>query len=70
MKIGDIKRHVFRGLLSLHFVGLASTIGVRVASFGIYRATSAGDLQAMSFGRDSSASWLAASRCQDSCSRS
>ena len=52
MKISDIKRHVFRGLLSLHFVGLASTIGVRVASFGIYRATSAGDLQAMSFGRD------------------
>ena len=52
MKISDIKRHVFRGFLSLHFVGLASTIGVRVASFGIYRATSAGDLQALSFGRD------------------
>src|ERR1700744_3149194 len=52
MKISDIKRHAFRGLLSLHFVGLAVTLGVRVASFGIYRATGAGDLQALSFGRD------------------
>lgn len=52
MKISDTKRHVFRGLLSLHFVGLALTIGVRLASFGIYRATGAGDLQALSFGRD------------------
>jgi hypothetical protein len=52
MKISDTKRHVFRGLLSLHFVGLALTIGVRLASFGIYRATGAQDLQALSFGRD------------------
>jgi hypothetical protein len=52
MKISDIKRHAFRGLLSLHFVGLALTIGVRLASFGIYRATSAADLQSLSFGRD------------------
>lgn len=52
MKISDIKRHAFRGLLSLHFVGLALTIGVRLASFGIYRATGAGDLRSLSFGRD------------------
>ena len=52
MKTSDVKRHVFRGLLSLHFVGLALTIGVRFASFSIYRATGAGDLQSLSFGRD------------------
>lgn len=52
MKISDIKRHVFRGFLSFHFVGLALTIGVRLASFIIYRATSTGDLQSLSFGRD------------------
>ena len=52
MKINDMRRHVFRGFLTLHFVGLALTIGVRFASFGIYRATGAGDLQSLSFGRD------------------
>jgi hypothetical protein len=52
MKTSDMKRHVFRGLLSLHFVGLALTIGVRLASFSIYRATGAEDLQSLSFGRD------------------
>jgi hypothetical protein len=52
MKISDMKRHVFRGLLSLHFLGLGLTIGVRFASFAIYRATGAGDLRSLSFGRD------------------
>ena len=52
MKTSDLKRHAFRGLLSLHFVGLALTIGVRFASFSIYSATGFGDLQSLSFGRD------------------
>jgi hypothetical protein len=52
MSTGDLKRHMFRGLLVFHFIGLALTIGIRFANFAIYHATSTADLQQLSFGRD------------------
>jgi hypothetical protein len=52
MQVKDVKRHAFRTLLVLHFIALALTLGVRLASFVIYRITSHADLQALSFGRD------------------
>jgi hypothetical protein len=52
MQVKDVKRHAFRTLLVLHFIALALTLGVRLASFVIYRVTSHADLQALSFGRD------------------
>jgi hypothetical protein len=52
MQVSDIKRHVFRILLVVHFVGLALTIGIRFAGLVIERATSTADLQSLSFGRD------------------
>jgi hypothetical protein len=52
MKTADIKRNVFRGLLVFHFIGLAMSLGTRLADFAIDRSTSDGSLQALSFGRD------------------
>jgi hypothetical protein len=52
MPVSDIKRHVFRGLLVVHFVGLALTVGIRFAGLVIERVTSNADLQLLSFGRD------------------
>jgi len=52
MQVSDIKRHVFRGLLVAHFIGLALTIGIRFAGLVVERVTSTADLQSLSFGRD------------------
>ena len=52
MSTGNLKRHLFRGLLVIHFVGLTLTIGIRFASFMIYQVTNTADLQVLSFGRD------------------
>jgi hypothetical protein len=52
MQVSDIKRHVFRSLLAVHFVGLALTIGIRFSALVIDQVTSAADLQSLSFGRD------------------
>jgi hypothetical protein len=52
MQVSDIKRHAFRSLLVIHFVGLALTIGIRFAGLVIDQVTSAADLQSLSFGRD------------------
>jgi hypothetical protein len=52
MKVSDIKRHAFRTMLAFHFLGLALTIGIRIATLTIDRVTGGGDLQTMSFGRD------------------
>jgi hypothetical protein len=52
MKTPDIKRNAFRGFLVLHFVGLAMSLGTRIADFAIDRATRGGSLQVLSFGRD------------------
>jgi hypothetical protein len=52
MSSATIKRHAFKILLVLHFIGLALVIGVRFANFGIEYATSAGSLQFLAEGRD------------------
>jgi hypothetical protein len=52
MKTADIKRNAFRGFLVLHFIGLAMSLGTRLADFAIDRLTSGNGLQALSFGRD------------------
>jgi hypothetical protein len=52
MTSAGIKRHAFKALLVLHFIGLALTIGVRFANFSIERVTSAGSLQTLAEGRD------------------
>jgi hypothetical protein len=52
MSSASIKRHAFRTLLVLHFIGLALVIGVRFANFGIEHATSGGSLQILALGRD------------------
>jgi hypothetical protein len=52
MKTPDIKRNAFRSFLVLHFIGLAMSLGTRIADFAIDRATRGGSLQALSFGRD------------------
>jgi hypothetical protein len=52
MKTADIKRNAFRGLLVLHFFGLAMSLGTRLADLAIEHETAGGSLQALSFGRD------------------
>jgi len=52
MKSADLKRNALRSLLVLHFIGLAMSLGTRLADFVIDRATSGGSLQALSLGRD------------------
>jgi hypothetical protein len=52
METADIKRNAFRSCLGLHFVGLAMSLGTRIADFTIDRITDTGNLQALSFGRD------------------
>jgi hypothetical protein len=52
MKTADIKRNAFRSVLVLHFIGLAMSLGTRLADFAIDRLTSGGSLQVLSFGRD------------------
>jgi hypothetical protein len=52
MTSASIKRHAFKALLVLHFIGLALVIGVRFANFSIEHATSAGSLQTLAEGRD------------------
>ena len=52
MKIADLRRNAFRSLLGLHFIGLAMSLGTRIADFAINRDTSGASLQILSFGRD------------------
>ena len=52
MSSASIKRHAFKTLLVLHFIGLALVIGVRLAMFVIEHATGGGSLQALADGRD------------------
>jgi hypothetical protein len=52
MTAADLKRNALRSLLVLHFIGLAMSLGTRLADFVIDRITSGGSLQALSFGRD------------------
>ena len=52
MSSASFKRHAFKTLLFLHFIGLTLVIGVRFANFGIEYATSAGSLQFLAAGRD------------------
>jgi hypothetical protein len=52
MSSAGIKRHAFKTLLVLHFIGLALVIGVRFANFVIEHATSAGSLEALAQGRE------------------
>jgi hypothetical protein len=52
MKTADIKRNAFRSFLGFHFVGLAMSLGTRIADFAIDRATRGTNLQSLSFGRD------------------
>jgi hypothetical protein len=47
-----MKRNLLRTLLLLHFIGLALSVGTRVANLIIDRQTSVAGLQALSFGRD------------------
>jgi hypothetical protein len=52
MKAVGAKRNVGRTLLLLHFVGLAMSIGTRLAALVIDHATSGTDLQSLALGRD------------------
>jgi hypothetical protein len=52
MKSADLKRNASRSLLVLHFIGLAMSLGTRLADFVIDRVTSGGSLQTLSLGRD------------------
>lgn len=52
MNTASVKQHAFRGLLTLHLIGLAMTLGTRLASRLIDRATAAGGLQLIAYGRD------------------
>jgi hypothetical protein len=52
MNTPDIKRNAFRSFLVLHFIGLAMSLGTRLADFAIDRDTSGGNLQTLSMGRD------------------
>jgi hypothetical protein len=52
MQKATIKRHAFRTLLVIHFVGLALSLGARLADYVIEQQTSHGTLQALAFGRD------------------
>lgn len=52
MLSASTKRNTFRSLLALHFVGLALTIGGRIADFVIEQQTSRSSLQALALGRD------------------
>ena len=52
MSPASIKRHAFKTLLVLHFIGLALVVGTRFASFAIEHATGSGSLQFLSQGRD------------------
>ena len=52
MSSARFKRHAFKTLLFLHFIGLTLVIGVRFANFAIEYATSSGSLQFLAEGRD------------------
>jgi hypothetical protein len=52
MKTADIKRNAFRSALALHFIGLAMSLGTRLADFAIDKDTSGGSFQTLSIGRD------------------
>jgi hypothetical protein len=52
MSSASFKRHAFKVLLCLHFMGLTWVIGGRFADFVIQYATSHGSLQFLSEGRD------------------
>ena len=52
MQAALIKKSAFRGLLTLHFIGLALMIGATVANLAINRHAGQGTLQALAFGRD------------------
>ncbi|MDB6013209.1 MAG: hypothetical protein JWL65_5459 [Gammaproteobacteria bacterium] len=52
MSSTSIKRHAFKTLLVLHFIGLSLVIGVRFANFAIEHVTGASSLQVLAEGRD------------------
>jgi len=52
MKAVWVKRNVGRTLLLIHFIGLAMSVGTRLAALVIDRATAGADLQSLSLGRD------------------
>jgi xanthine/uracil/vitamin C permease (AzgA family) len=52
MSSASFKRHAFKTLLFLHFIGLTLVIGVRFANFAIEYVTSADSLQVLAGGRD------------------
>jgi hypothetical protein len=52
MSSASIKRHAFKTLLVLHFIGLTLLIGGRFANFAIEHATSASSVQVLAQGRD------------------
>ncbi len=52
MKAVWVKRNAGRALLLLHFIGLAMSIGTRLAALVVDHATSGADLQSLSLGRD------------------
>jgi hypothetical protein len=52
MSSASIKRHAFKTLFVLHFIGLTLVIGVRFANFVIEHATGSSSLQLLAEGRD------------------
>jgi hypothetical protein len=52
MSSASVKRHAFKTLLVLHFIGLTLVIGVRVALLVIEQTTSTGSLQVLAEGRE------------------
>ena len=52
MSSASIKRHAFKTLLLLHFIGLTLVVGVRFAMLLIEHATSVSSLQVLAQGRD------------------
>jgi hypothetical protein len=52
MKVAWVTRNVGRTLLLVHFVGLAMSVGTRLADLVIEHATSGPDLHSLSLGRD------------------
>ena len=52
MSSASIKRHAFKTLLVLHFIGLTLLIGGRFANFAIEHATNSSSLQVLAQGRD------------------
>jgi hypothetical protein len=52
MKTADIKQNAFRSALVLHLIGLAMSLGTRLADFAIDSDTSGADLRTLSIGRD------------------